>query len=226
MDISVSHQGRVSADSDVGRPELGRICGSELNVKRETGALWEPEFANALIEENRHKLIPWFKSHARKRKPSGDEMARLLGMGKASVLREVAKGTRSDVQIPAWRKTKARGWEYHRVRDTAELLRPAIFRLLIELDSGTTHTVPEILQYLRKDCREACEFLLRHINRLHQALNDPGPQGEARSCNQNTGLQHCASTTCDTYRSRTRSRPHSFQGWRARKLVRVFGGTL
>src|ERR1700730_15447766 len=51
-------------------------------------------------------------------------------------------------------------------------------------------------------------------------------RAEARSCNQDTGLQHCTSPTCDTYRSRTRSRPYSFQRWRAHKLVRVSGGTL
>ncbi len=144
-----------------------------LNVKREGGALWEPEFAEALVEEDRHKLIPWFKNHARRRKLTSDEMARLLGMGKASVLRKSLKKLGATFQFHRGAKPKLPVGEYYRVSATAQLLRPAIFKLLSELNSGTSHTVPEILQYLRKDCREACEFLLRYVDLLQQALKDP-----------------------------------------------------
>ena len=144
-----------------------------LIVKREGGALWEPEFANALINEDRHKLIPWFKKDATKRKLTGDEMARLLGMGKASVLRKSLKGLEATFKFRRGAKPKLPVGQYYRVSAMAEILRPAILKLLNELNSETSHTVSEILQYLRKDHPEACEFLLRHVSRLHQALNDP-----------------------------------------------------
>jgi len=155
------------------REELtsGQFALDVLYVRREGGAWWEPWLADALIQEDRQKLIPYFKKDAQRRKLTKDELARLLEVGKSSVLRNSFKELARPFSSHRGAKPKLPPGKYSEALETAELLEPAMLKLL---DPQTSHTLVETLQYLQKDHPKACEFLLRHITLLQQALNDPG----------------------------------------------------
>jgi len=142
-----------------------------LWVRREGGALWEPWFADALIQADRQQLVPYFKKDAQKRKLTKDELKRLLEVGRSPVLRKSFKELARPFSSHRGAKSKLPVDKYADALKTAELLKPAIAKLL-EIPE-TTRTLIETLQYLQNDYSQACEFLLRYVTRLQAALNDP-----------------------------------------------------
>jgi hypothetical protein len=107
-------------------------------------------------------------------------MARLLSLGSPKVLKNSAKQLIDVFKFHHGPRPKLPAGQYAKALTTAELLRPAVLRLLQELDSATSHSLEEILKYLQTDYPDACKFLLSNISRVHQALNDPRVQNRAK----------------------------------------------
>jgi len=142
-----------------------------LEVESEGGALWEFEVMEALLAHDRRILVPFIKKDARDKKWTRDELERFLEVGKSDVLRKSFKELARPFSSHRGAEVKLPVGEYHKVLETAELLKPAILDL-IELIPKTTRTLVEALQFLQKDHPRACEFLVRHVHLLQRALID------------------------------------------------------
>jgi hypothetical protein len=149
----------------------GKFALEVLHTRREGGRLWEPWLFDALVNANRPLLIPYFKKHAQDKRLPKDALTRLLEIGKSSTLRKSFKALAKPFSSHRGPKPKLPTEKNAEARETAELLQPAILKLL-EIPS-TSHTLVETLQFLHKDYPKACEFLLRHVHLLQQALKDP-----------------------------------------------------
>jgi hypothetical protein len=79
---------------------------------------------------------------------------------KSETLKRSLKGFRATFRFRRGPRPQVNREDYAILVTTAEFLRPAILKLLGELDS-TTRTLREILTYLQKDHPEACKFLMR-----------------------------------------------------------------
>jgi hypothetical protein len=143
-----------------------------LDVQREGGALWEYEIMEALLARDRGILVPFIKKDAQHKRWTGDQLARFLEVGKSDVLRKSLKELARPFSSRRGAESKLSVREYSIAFETAELLRPAILQLL--KIPKTSRTLVDTLEYLQQDHPEACKFLLLHVHRLQQALNDPG----------------------------------------------------
>jgi len=142
--------------------------------------LMEERLYDAFDQHDKKILIPWIKRSIMNQKATKDEMDRLLSLGRPAVLKNSAKQLTDVFKFHRGPKPKLPAGQYAKALATAELLRPAVLRLLQELDSETSHSIGEILNYLQTDYPDACKFLLSNISRVHQALNDPRVQNRAK----------------------------------------------
>jgi hypothetical protein len=145
---------------------------SVLDKLRLGSWLVEQWLYEALRAKDREKLVPYFKNLAQSGGLAKDDLDRLLAVGKSAVLRESLKKLGASFSSHRGPQPKLPVWRYSELLKTAELLKPAIQKVL-ELAGTTSRTLPETLQYLQKDHSLACEFLFRHSNVLEQALVDP-----------------------------------------------------
>jgi hypothetical protein len=125
----------------------------------------------AIHLREREKLVRWAKREAMDRKLTRDEIKRQLDLTKSETLKRSLKGFRATFRFRRGPTPQIHRDDYAILLATAEFLRPAILKLLAELDS-TTRTLPEILTYLQKDHPEACKFLIRHETTFERCLTD------------------------------------------------------
>jgi hypothetical protein len=151
--------------------ESGRLA-IKMHEAVTSGWFVEAWFGELVLERNKEKLVPWAKQQAKERKLTKDEMARLLDSLKSEKLKQSLKGLRDSFRFRRGPAPRVAQDQYKALLKTADLLRPAISKLLVEL-SSTSHTLQEILKYMQKDYSTACAFLLRHEFRLAEALRDP-----------------------------------------------------
>jgi len=125
----------------------------------------------ALDKRDRETLVAWAKREAIKRRLTKDEIKRQIDSTKSETLKRSLKGFHATFRFRRGPKPQVNREDYATLVITAEFLRPAILKLLVELDS-TTHTLRDILTYLQKDHPEACKFLMRHETTLEKCLAD------------------------------------------------------
>ena len=136
-----------------------------------TAAEWMYE---AFQQRDKEKLVQWYKKHAKAAKLGRDDMAILIECTKSKTLKRSLKGLGEPFIFRKGPKPQLpRGDQSAEALRLAELIYPAVLRVLTELSTGTAHTIGEILQYLQKDYPEACEFLIRHSSRFEVCLKDP-----------------------------------------------------
>jgi hypothetical protein len=152
--------------------DSGKFALDVLHAQREGGRLWEPWLIDALVNADRPLLVPYFKKNAQRKRLPKDALMRLLEMGKSPVLKKSFKALAKPFSSHRGAKPKLPTGKYAEARETADLLEPAILKLL-EIPR-TSRTLIEILQFLRKDHPKACEFLVSHVTFVQQALDDPG----------------------------------------------------
>jgi hypothetical protein len=153
--------------------ESGKFALRVLNrLKRGETELIEVSLYEALTTRDREMLLPYTKQWAMGAAFSLEEMRMLLKMGRSSSLQHSFRQLKSTFKFRVGGKTKLAPTQYDKILKRAEQLRPAIEKILNELASDTTHTLPEILEYYRKDYQGACDFLLLHLRRFQQAFND------------------------------------------------------
>lgn len=161
--------------------ESGEFALGVLNrLERGETELVEASLYEALTTRDRDVLVPYTTQWAIGATLTNEEMKMFLKIGNSSFLRKSFKQLSSKFKFHRGAKPKLATGHYHKALKRAEQLRPAIEKLLTELASPTTHTLPEILKYCQKDHREACKFLLRHLRRLQLALNDKRVMNRAR----------------------------------------------
>jgi hypothetical protein len=149
-----------------------------------------------VLERSKEKLVPWAKQQAKERKLTKDEMARLLDSLKSEKLKQSLKGLRDSFRFRRGPTPRIAQDQYKALLKTAELLRPAVSKLLVESPS-TSHTLREILKYLQKDYPIACAFLLRHEFRLAEALKHPKLLERAHKRRARAGVIASAMAGCD-----------------------------
>jgi hypothetical protein len=140
------------------------------SFERET-ALLEVSVYEALTKPDRRALAAWILERSIACKLTRDQICRLLACGNSTVLRKSLKALGKSFTFHPGAKPKLRLEQYPLVRETAELLQPAILKYLAI--PKTSRTLAETLRYLKKDFPKACEFLSRNIQRFQQALDDP-----------------------------------------------------
>jgi hypothetical protein len=79
------------------------------------------------------------------------------------------------------RKARAELKDYGRIAQRAEELVPVCEELLGKVDGKTKNTAKEILEFLKKDHPEPCEFLLTHLSHLESALSNENFLGRRRT---------------------------------------------
>ncbi|MGA3200631.1 MAG: hypothetical protein ABSD89_14690 [Halobacteriota archaeon] len=126
----------------------------------------------ALYTGDHARLVPYFRQWVAHANLTSEHLARLLKMADPSFFRQSLQQLATPFKFHRGPKPKLPVSGYSRLLEKADLLRPAVTSLLTQLQQ-TTHGVPKILEYLRKDHPKACEFLLDRVNRLQLALNDP-----------------------------------------------------
>ena len=134
--------------------------------------LIEVSLYEALTTGDREMLVPYTKQWAIRAAFSHEEMRLLLNMGTSSSLRHSFSQLKSTFKFRVGGTTKLAPSQYQKILQRAEQLRPAIAKILAELASPTSHTLPEILEYCKRDHPQACEFLSLHLQRFQQAFND------------------------------------------------------
>jgi len=153
--------------------ESGKFALHVLNrLERDETEIVEHYLWEALTTGDRKTLVPYCKQWALNASFTDEEMRMLLKMGKSSSLRQSYKRLNSKFRFHRGATPKLALGQYPKALERADQLRPAIEKVLTELASRTLNTLPEILEYCRKDYPEACEFLLRHIRLLEQAFKD------------------------------------------------------
>ncbi len=134
--------------------------------------LWETSFFEALRSRDREQLVPNFKESAVKGGLTHDHLERLLAVGNTATIKDSLRKFGGRFTTQRGPKARLPVWRYSELLTIADLLRPAIQKLLGLLEN-TSRTVPETLQFLQKDYPAACEFLLQRTSTLQQALVDP-----------------------------------------------------
>jgi hypothetical protein len=153
--------------------ESGKFALDVLNrIDRGETQLIETAIYDALSTRDRQVLMPYTKEWAMHAAFSREQMAMLLKVGRSSTLQHSFKKLKSTFGFRVGGKTKLAPNQYARTLERAEQLRPAIEKILKEQASDTAHSLPEILQYCKKDYPKACDFLALHLRRFQQAFND------------------------------------------------------
>jgi hypothetical protein len=136
------------------REELnsGQLALQVLHARNEGGVLWETWVTDALIREDRQRLVPYFKKHAQRKRLTKDELARLLEVGKSSVLRKSFKELARPFSSHRGPKPKLPTGKYAEALETAELLKPAILKFL-EIPK-TSHTCPRLCSTCKKTTQQ------------------------------------------------------------------------
>ena len=160
----------VPTDEEV---ESGKFALRVLNhLEHGDIQLIEVSLYKALTTGDREVLVPHTKEWAVAARLTDEQMRLLLKIGTSSFLRQSHKLLGSKFRFHRGPTPKLAPSQYHKALKRAEQLRPAIEKVLTELAPPTAHTLPEILEYCKKDYPEACEFLVRHLQRFQQAFND------------------------------------------------------
>jgi hypothetical protein len=147
----------------------GKFALKMLTLSQREPGLVESWLYDALAKGDRDPLIPWVMEHSRQL--TREEMSRLLACVTSTFLRRSLQKLGSTLKGSPGAQTKLPIPQYTHLLETAELLKPAISKMLAF--PRTSRTLAETLRYLRKDYPQACEFLTRHIGRFQQALEDP-----------------------------------------------------
>lgn len=125
----------------------------------------------ALLKRDRPTLIAWIRKRTSEQRRTKDEMSRLLASVNSRVLKRSLTALRKRLAVPPGAIPKLRVDDYAVIVKVAELLEPAILKVLML--PQTSRTLAEALNYLKKDHPQACNFLTRHIGRFQDALTDP-----------------------------------------------------
>jgi hypothetical protein len=142
------------------------------HLKRGETQLIEVSLYEALTTGDREMLVPYTKQWALGANFSREDMRLLLNAGTSSSLQRSFSRLKSTFNFRVGGRIKLAPGHGERILQRAEQLRPAIAKVLGELASHTSHTLPEILQYCQTDYPEACKFLSLHVQRFEQAFND------------------------------------------------------
>ncbi len=129
-------------------------------------------FGDSLRERKKEPLVTWAKQQAKQRELTKDEMAQLLDSTKSEKLRQSLKGLSARFGFRRGPRPHITQDQYTALLNVAELLRPAVAKLLVEL-SSTRYNIPKILEYLQEAHPDACKFLIRHQAKLEESLKDP-----------------------------------------------------
>ena len=142
-------------------------------IERTETELIEESLFEALHHGDREFLIPYTRKWAKESGFSREELELLLKMGMSATLRHSYRRLKSKFRFRTGGQTKLRSLHYSKILKRAEQLRPAIEKVLHEvLTTKTSHTLPEIVDYCRKDHPDACAFLMQHIGRFQEAFQD------------------------------------------------------
>ena len=141
----------------------------------------EVSLYKALNTGDREVLVPYTRKWAQGYGFSRENLRMLLKMGKSSSLRHSFKRLNSKFDFRSGGKIKISPSQYDKILKRADLLRPAMEKILNELSSDTSHTLEEILDYCRKDHQEACNFLSLHLQSFQQAFNDKRVMDRAKT---------------------------------------------
>jgi hypothetical protein len=131
------------------------------------------ELADAAEARDRGKLIAIVKSSLADTKPSSESMDAVLRNLRPSVLRGAIRDLESIFKLQRGPNPKIPTHKYPELATRSNMLTPIIERLLLELKSGTKVPVVEFLKLWKIDHPEGCAFLLCHLSRLQQAMDDP-----------------------------------------------------
>jgi hypothetical protein len=126
---------------------------------------------NALYSRDRERVSLWVKERLVEANLTSEEVKRFLTVAHPSFLRKSLKQLNAKFKFHRGPRPKLPPREYSKILERADVLRPAIVRLL-SLLPGTRNSLAETLKYLQKDYPEACEFLQRHQLRFEKALSD------------------------------------------------------
>jgi len=148
------------------------------SFRQEPWGLIEVSVYEALAKPDRNALAAWILRHTLRCRLTTDQMARLLDCANSTVLRKSFKALRKTINSEPGAKPKILLEQYPVLLETAEMLRPAILKFLAI--PKTSRTLGETLSYLKKDHRQACEFLCRHIVQFQRALDDPKLRNRAK----------------------------------------------
>ena len=132
------------------------------------------EKADAVSNKDREKLIGLVLRDLEELQPGIRHLPKVLVALKSSALR---KSIREHERLFTLRRGPTPKIPLHKYPELAlwsDLLTPVIEKILRELPSGSNRPITDFLEFWAKEHREACAFLLRHLARFQQALEDPG----------------------------------------------------
>jgi hypothetical protein len=132
----------------------------------------------ATQQRDRETLVTWAKHEAMNRKLTKDEIRRQLDSTKSKTLERSLKGFRATFRFRRGPTPHIPQDEFTALLKRAELLRPAISKLLGELSQRDS--LREILKDIQEEHSDACKFLMRHEMTLEKALNDPALRKRAQ----------------------------------------------
>ncbi|HEX2715090.1 MAG TPA: hypothetical protein VHM88_23120 [Candidatus Acidoferrales bacterium] len=155
-------------------PALLKVAAESLGFRqRARDTRWLIEFGNALARKNRDKLLILITEAFRKDPPTHDQAQRLRRLDPRAMWRkgllevaELFKGARG---IPAQIKPS----EYREIAALGDRLTPACKKILADIEVTPNCSLAAVVEGCRREHPDAGTFLLRHLERLESALEDP-----------------------------------------------------
>ena len=132
------------------------------------------DFHDALEKKDRQKLVSLLaKTDFLKNPPTSEQADKLRTLDFGVIMRKALQEAARQFTAKRGRKPKARRLDYRKIGMWGDKLYPVCLRLLTELRFETpNHSVRELLEHLKQDHPEACNFLLRHLARCESTLKD------------------------------------------------------
>jgi hypothetical protein len=162
-------------------PALLKVAAESLGLpQRAQDTRWLIEFGHALARKNRHKLLILITEAFRKDPPTYDQGQRLRRLDPRALWRkgllEAAESYKGERGIPA----RIEPTEYAVLAALGYRLTPACEKILVDVEAAPNRSLTAVVEECRKEHPDAGTFLLRHMERLKSALEDPELLNRAR----------------------------------------------
>jgi hypothetical protein len=132
------------------------------------------EKADAVLDRDREKMISLVNRDMEESKPDKKMLEKTFEALRPSALRRSIREAESIFKLHRGPNPKIPIHKYPELALWSARLTPVLEKLLRELESGSGRPISDYLEFWRKEHSEACDFLLRYLARLQQALGDAG----------------------------------------------------
>lgn len=164
---------RMSFLAGLQHPDRSKSLARKLGLPDKLhGTPWAKKLAFALQRKNRKLLLSLWRVQFTENPPTQEEAQAFLRFGGQTLWRKAMLGVADVFKGEKGFERKIDQEDYSKLASLGDKLVPVLEKLLHELDSGTSHSLSQLLEFWQPDHPDACTFLLAYVGRLEMALKD------------------------------------------------------